>query len=112
MLGELTDGFQAQRTMLSIIHPSALRLNCCDQSPAGPWKSHAPYLRLPFTPARVFINILPMSSIRCSGPICILSCFWAMQLLAGGSGLNVVVVVNQASTNSVALGNYYCEKRL
>jgi uncharacterized protein (TIGR03790 family) len=30
---------------------------------------------------------------------------------AGGSGLNVVVVVNQASTNSVELGNYYCERR-
>src|SRR5436190_22968 len=29
----------------------------------------------------------------------------------GGSGLNVVVVVNQNSTNSVQLGNYYCEKR-
>jgi uncharacterized protein (TIGR03790 family) len=32
-------------------------------------------------------------------------------LLAGGSGLNVVVVVNQTSTNSVQLGNYYCERR-
>lgn len=31
--------------------------------------------------------------------------------LAGGSGLNVVVVVNQSSSNSVALGNYYCEQR-
>ncbi len=30
---------------------------------------------------------------------------------AGGSGLNVAVVVNQNSTNSVQLGNYYCEKR-
>lgn len=30
---------------------------------------------------------------------------------AGGSGLNVVVVVNQDSTNSVQLGNYYCERR-
>lgn len=30
---------------------------------------------------------------------------------AGGSGLNVVVVVNQTSTNSLALGNDYCEKR-
>jgi uncharacterized protein (TIGR03790 family) len=29
----------------------------------------------------------------------------------GGSGLNVVVVVNQSSSNSVELGNYYCEKR-
>ncbi|MGD0208304.1 MAG: TIGR03790 family protein [Verrucomicrobiota bacterium] len=32
-------------------------------------------------------------------------------LFAGGSGLNVVVIVNQNSTNSVQLGNYYCEKR-
>ncbi len=30
---------------------------------------------------------------------------------AGDSGLNVVVVVNQHDTNSVQLGNYYCEKR-
>jgi uncharacterized protein (TIGR03790 family) len=30
---------------------------------------------------------------------------------AGGSGLNVVVVVNQNSPNSVRLGNDYCEKR-
>jgi len=33
------------------------------------------------------------------------------QVFAGGSGLNVVVVVNQNSTNSLQLGNYYCEKR-
>jgi uncharacterized protein (TIGR03790 family) len=33
------------------------------------------------------------------------------ELWAGGSGLNVVVVVNQNSTNSVELGNYYCEQR-
>ena len=32
-------------------------------------------------------------------------------LLGGGSGLNVAVVVNQASTNSVQVGNYYCEQR-
>src|SRR5688572_10446916 len=32
-------------------------------------------------------------------------------LQAGGSGLNVVVVVNQSSSNSCELGNYYCEKR-
>src|SRR5580693_4146198 len=31
--------------------------------------------------------------------------------LAGGSGLNVIVVVNQNSTNSVQLGNDYCEQR-
>jgi uncharacterized protein (TIGR03790 family) len=37
--------------------------------------------------------------------------FPGAQLFAGGSGLNVVVVVNQSSTNSVQLGNYYCERR-
>ena len=37
--------------------------------------------------------------------------FSAVGLFAGGSGLNVVVVVNQNSTNSVQLGNYYCERR-
>jgi uncharacterized protein (TIGR03790 family) len=31
--------------------------------------------------------------------------------LAGGSGLNVVVVANQSSSNSLELANYYCEKR-
>ena len=33
------------------------------------------------------------------------------QVLAGGSGLNVVVIVNQNSPDSVELGNYYCEQR-
>jgi uncharacterized protein (TIGR03790 family) len=41
----------------------------------------------------------------------LLFCAFADRLWAGGSGLNVVVVVNQNSTNSVQLGNYYCEKR-
>src|ERR1051325_7950208 len=33
------------------------------------------------------------------------------QVHGGGSGLNVVVVVNLSSSNSVELGNYYCDKR-
>lgn len=32
-------------------------------------------------------------------------------VLAGGSGLNVAVVVNKASSNSIQLGNYYAERR-
>src|SRR6266853_4536483 len=40
-----------------------------------------------------------------------LFCIMAWRTWAGGSGLNVVVVVNQNSSNSVQLGNYYCEKR-
>src|SRR5437667_3414631 len=44
---------------------------------------------------------------------CALSLFCAQTapLWAGGSGLNVAVVVNQNSTNSVQLGNYFCEQR-
>src|SRR5690242_16159498 len=34
-----------------------------------------------------------------------------LQSWAGGSGLNVLIVVNQASSNSVQLGNYYQEQR-
>lgn len=35
----------------------------------------------------------------------------AVNVWAGGSGLNVIVVVNQNSTNSMQLGNDYCEQR-
>ena len=45
----------------------------------------------------------------------ILSTLFALLVMntarAGGSGLNVIVVVNQNSTNSVQLGNDYCELR-
>src|SRR5689334_16994130 len=41
---------------------------------------------------------------------CLLAAFLP-RVFAGGSGLNVVVVVNQNSPNSIALGNYYCERR-
>ena len=37
--------------------------------------------------------------------------FSAGTVWAGGSGLNVIVVVNQNSTNSLQLGNAYCEQR-
>ncbi len=38
-------------------------------------------------------------------------CALVCKLHAGGSGLNTVVVVNQASSNSCELGNYYCQQR-
>ena len=41
----------------------------------------------------------------------LLSCALACKLQAGGSGLNTVVVVNQTSSNSCELGNYYCQQR-
>ena len=38
-------------------------------------------------------------------------CVLACKLQAGGSGLNTVVVINQTSSNSCELGNYYCQQR-
>ncbi len=38
-------------------------------------------------------------------------CALVCKLHAGGSGLNTVVVVNQTSSNSCTLGNYYCQQR-
>lgn len=35
----------------------------------------------------------------------------ASNVRAGGSGLNAIVIVNQTSSNSCILANYYCEKR-
>ncbi|HTY88986.1 MAG TPA: TIGR03790 family protein [Candidatus Acidoferrum sp.] len=52
-----------------------------------------------------------MSLHRCLGAGLALWLLSAAGVEAGGSGLNVVVVVNQSSTNSVQLGNYYCERR-
>src|ERR1035441_6035157 len=40
-----------------------------------------------------------------------LICVTGFRVRAGGSGLNTVVIVNQNSTNSCELGNYYCERR-
>ncbi|HTV43667.1 MAG TPA: TIGR03790 family protein [Candidatus Sulfotelmatobacter sp.] len=40
-----------------------------------------------------------------------LAVFVTLKLRAGGSGLNTVVVINQASSNSCQLGNYYCQER-
>jgi uncharacterized protein (TIGR03790 family) len=47
------------------------------------------------------------------GAFGLLAFFSSFPLLvrAGGSGLNTVLIVNQTSTNSLALGNYYAEQR-
>jgi len=46
-----------------------------------------------------------------AGVLLSLGCATGFQARAGGSGLNTVVIVNQNSTNSCELGNYYCEQR-
>ena len=52
------------------------------------------------------MNLPPMRLL--SGLLsAVAAAFTAVPVLAGGSGLNVVVVVNQSSTNSVQLGNDY-----
>ena len=49
-----------------------------------------------------------------SGPemaLLLAGCLAAPSLLAGGSGLNTLVVINRSSSNSCELGNYFCERR-
>jgi len=41
----------------------------------------------------------------------LLNCALVFNAQAGGSGLNTIVVVNQTSSNSCELGNYFCERR-
>ncbi len=50
------------------------------------------------------------TGIRCIGVLVFL---WLalVNSFAGGSGLNVVVIVNTNSANSLQLGNHYCEQR-
>ena len=38
-------------------------------------------------------------------------CFGLERMVAGGSGLNTVVILNQASQNSREIANRYCERR-
>jgi uncharacterized protein (TIGR03790 family) len=58
-----------------------------ERSPKGCWKGWSVWVCL------AFLLLLPLCAF------------------AGGSGLNTIVVVNQTSSNSCELGNYYCEKR-
>src|SRR5208283_722651 len=44
------------------------------------------------------------------GILC-LTCVVNLRAGAGGSGLNTAVIINQSRSNSLALGNYYCERR-
>src|SRR2546423_4308358 len=55
-----------------------------------------------------------LAQIKCFklvGFVLILVCL-CEHAFAGGSGLNTLVVVNQASANSCELGNYFCERRM
>jgi len=55
--------------------------------------------------------ILPPVKFRTPALIFLFTWLITATLWAGGSGFNVIVVVNQNSTNSVQLGNDYCEER-
>jgi uncharacterized protein (TIGR03790 family) len=54
---------------------------------------------------------LPAMRLLSGWLLVVAAAFDAGTVWAGGSGLNVIVVVNQNSTNSVQLGNDYCEAR-
>jgi uncharacterized protein (TIGR03790 family) len=57
-------------------------------------------LYFPITMLRAVILFISLAVLLAAG-----------RVRAGGSGLNVIVVVNQNRTNSVQLGNDYCERR-
>jgi uncharacterized protein (TIGR03790 family) len=52
-----------------------------------------------------------MKRLAAAGLALALSLGTAFPLMAGGSGFNVVVIVNSSSSNSVQLGNYLMERR-
>jgi uncharacterized protein (TIGR03790 family) len=54
-----------------------------------------------------------LSRLRCLfiGTLAGLSLATGFKAQAGGSGLNTVVIVNQLSSNSCEVANYYCERR-
>ncbi len=64
----------------------------------------------PLCSAGSLVN-LPAMRFRTGLWVVLAAVFAAGTLWGGGSGLNVIVVVNQNSTNSVQLGNDYCEQR-
>src|SRR5437867_6311223 len=43
--------------------------------------------------------------------ILLINCPLVNTIWAGGSGLNTVVIINQTSSNSCEVGNYFCERR-
>src|SRR5262245_7564834 len=81
-----------------------LNVRCFPQEES--WRPRAGAL-LALTSARR----LPMR-LRTWWHVIVLACTLSgYNLHAGGSGLNVLVVVNPNSPNSLELGNYYCERR-
>src|ERR1039458_1800186 len=56
------------------------------------------------------VNLLAMRLLTALLSL-VAAAFSAGTIWAGGSGLNLIVVVNHNSTNSVQLGNDYCEAR-
>src|SRR5579884_380088 len=66
-------------------------------------------LRLSVTAGR--ISVTAPLRLWFSFAILWICCVSGWEAFAAGSGLNTVVIINQASSNSCELGNYYCELR-
>ena len=96
-MGKIGAGFNLQPTRdMSISHQSGSR-------PGKPKASH------------MLVSLWSMC-------VSVWRCVWVLAMwmglnwiagsaFAGGSGLNTLVVINQNSSNSIALGNYYAERR-
>src|SRR6478672_2501487 len=58
------------------------------------------------------LRISPLGRTRWIMMVALSCCVFLPSLvLAGGSGLNTIVVINQSSSNSCEVANYYCERR-
>ena len=55
---------------------------------------------------RFYIDLMPFKRLGSLAAVLVAVTAWA-----GGSGLNVVVVINQNITNSIQLGNDFCKPR-
>ena len=62
-------------------------------------------------PAGRHKGVRTLNVCRLIGTVLFVSWAMAISVQAGGSGLNAVVVINQSSSNSCELGNYFCERR-
>jgi uncharacterized protein (TIGR03790 family) len=122
----LQDGFGVRpspcgATSAIIVGSELLGLSATAWTAAAGARHIAPVEALP---DRLPLSLQASQLLRLLRPMCVSGlrslCVVAMLLgvnwfagsaLAGGSGLNTLVVINQNSSNSIALGNYYAERR-
>ena len=89
----------------------------CRSSNSGPRSQGWPHVSTPLPDVLFLVERAVAWIAGASGPatkaniLLLLPFALGFRAQAGGSGLNAVIIVNQTSTNSCELGNYFCERR-